>query len=287
MADRYWNGSVDGDWNTAANWTPAAVPLATENVFITETAVSIDGYDNSAVALGIVTFGPGFTGNIGAITDYLILNCGASQRITIAGAPGESSQEMWLDYDGSNTDIDIISYGTITAAAMATRGVHLKRTSGNVSVDNRGGPVTLDSGTFVGLTDSGSAVSVVAAGVTVSNYKCVSSSAKSTLNATPTAMTVSNGTVTVEGSATIINVEQFGGQLLWNGGSDISTLLTVHGGTFSTAAATVQATIADAVVRGTAATTTVNLSMATITNDIEYHGTPTMVFAGASMGTVT
>lgn len=289
MADKYWIGTTSGVWNVTTNWTPNIIPIAGENVFITDTAVSIDDFNNSAVALGIVTIGPEFTGNIGTKAGTgLILNCAANKRISITGTPLLTTQNFWIDYDGSSTDIDLSGgFEAVTEATLVNFGLHLKRTSGTVTVTNNGGSMTLDSGTFANMFDVGStSVTVVAVTAVVTNYKMLAAGAVSTLNVTPTTIEVSGGTVTAEGSGNVINVEVWSGILNWDGGGGITSLLTVRGGTFDTSQATVQAAIADAVIFGDATTTKVDLTMATITNNIEHHGTPTILYPAASQGTL-
>ena len=284
MADRYWDGSTDGDWNTAANWTPAAVTSAGENVLITDTAVSIDAYDNSAVALGIVTIGPGFTGNIGTSAGDLILSCAASKRIVIDGAPSSTTQEMWIDYNSANaTTIEVKGYGTITAAGMATKGIHLTRTAGTLTVVNHGGPVSFDSGTAASYIDAGSAAqTIAAAGTTLTQYKMIASAAVATLNTSPVAINVSAGTVTVNGTATLVNVVQWGGSISWNGGAAVSGAVTIYGGTFDTSSAVASAALASATIYGDSSTTLVDLTLATVSGTITTHGTPTIIYPPTS-----
>lgn len=297
MANNYWDGSTDdGSWDTAANWSLGTVPVADENVFVTETDKPITaGLDQSAVALGIITFGPGFSGNIGDYNsgspNYLKLNCAATKRISITGAPGSSStQAMFIEYAGSATDIELVDYGTITAAGMVDKGLHLKRTSGTVAVVNYGGPLTLDTGTFNSVIDMGSAVTVASATTDITTYAIISQAAVATLNKMPTGtITITLGTLTVEASGTIVQVVQYGGTIAWNGGGAISSLLKVFGGVFDTSDATVQATIADVVAYQSSTPTFVDLTMASVTNNIEVHGkpgNPFIVYPAASLGTV-
>lgn len=35
-----WSAAVSGDWNTAANWSPAQVPISSDTVFITNDPTS-------------------------------------------------------------------------------------------------------------------------------------------------------------------------------------------------------------------------------------------------------
>ncbi len=67
MADREWVGTT-ADWNTAANWLPAAVPLDGENVFFTGAVQqSVDGVALAGAgdALGDINIHEAYRGNIG------------------------------------------------------------------------------------------------------------------------------------------------------------------------------------------------------------------------------
>lgn len=301
MADRNWVGGDvgnEGDWDTAANWSPAAVPVAGENVYILDGDEDIDdGLDQSAVALGNVQVGPGYTGNIASSTTQLQLSFAASKRLVIDGAPALSTQEMWIDINSANAvDVDIVGYGPVTAATMNLYGVHLRRTAQTVTVVNgggtsstTGGKLTIDTGTIAGLVDTGFARSVIESAAVITNYFSISTGVVSTLSKVPTAkMLVSGGTITVDATSAILQVEIHGGTVAWNGGSSISTNLIVYGGTFDTSQATASAAIVAVVVYGNASTTLVDLSVASVSGAVENHATgAVLITAAASSAAIT
>jgi hypothetical protein len=68
MASTVWNGSVDTDWNTAANWTPSGVPLASAHIQISTTNDCALDQTRSCASLtidsGATLIGGGFTLNV-------------------------------------------------------------------------------------------------------------------------------------------------------------------------------------------------------------------------------
>ncbi|MDJ1505190.1 hypothetical protein [Xanthocytophaga agilis] len=74
-----WNGSVSTDWNTAANWTPAAVPASTDDITIS--TVSVARYPVLAANTTTNNFtlsGSGVSLNLGSFT----LTCNGTTAIT-------------------------------------------------------------------------------------------------------------------------------------------------------------------------------------------------------------
>ena len=77
MANRIWIGGAGGattTWSTAANWSPATVPITGDNVYIygQDTMYDIDaGLDASAVTLAVLQVDQSYTGKIGTASAYL------------------------------------------------------------------------------------------------------------------------------------------------------------------------------------------------------------------------
>lgn len=71
MANKTWVGTDtgnEGDWGTAANWSPSGVPVATDDVRIPAGSNAITGTLNqSAVALGDVIVEEGYTAAISTL----------------------------------------------------------------------------------------------------------------------------------------------------------------------------------------------------------------------------
>jgi len=66
MATREWISTSSTDWNTASNWSGSAVPVDTDDVYITSGSVNIAGFDASATQLNSLTIGSKYTGTIGS-----------------------------------------------------------------------------------------------------------------------------------------------------------------------------------------------------------------------------
>lgn len=56
----------EGDWGTAANWSPAQVPISGDSVFIVSGSEDIDGDDQNAVVLARLVVGTKYSGSIGS-----------------------------------------------------------------------------------------------------------------------------------------------------------------------------------------------------------------------------
>jgi len=121
MANKVWWGAESGSensWGVAANWFPAGVPAAGEDVQIPAGSAAITGSDTSAVTLGAVRIDRGYTGAIGSYTagepTWLTLDCA---KFEFAGT-GTS----YIKFDNAaSSPID----GTITTtAAPSVSGVY-------------------------------------------------------------------------------------------------------------------------------------------------------------------
>lgn len=90
-----WNGSINSNWNEAANWTPNGVPTVTDSVFIS--------FVLTPLPYPIVP-----TGTVAKIRNlrvisYLTIQAGATVEIT---AP--------LTSEAFYNDGDVVNHGTIT-----------------------------------------------------------------------------------------------------------------------------------------------------------------------------
>jgi len=283
MATKSWVGAVGAsgdDWNTAGNWSPSGVPIAGDDIEIMNSAFAIAGYDNSAVDLGNVTIGPGYTVDIGdynsGTPNYLILSFQADKRLTINGAPNATAQAMFIEINSANDSyLHLESYGTLAAGGITEDGIHLSDASGPTKdcyIINSGCPLTLEgTGTFESLIDQGTAISIVDSTLTaINSYESRGSGVVSTISKVPAIlMTVSAGIVTVDATAgSIIDVTQTGALgssiINWTGGVSITGDLNISGGTFDSSAATAVGNIQEVIVGGTSTTTLVDLTYMTV-----------------------
>ena len=75
MATKIWIGTDtgnEGDWATAANWSPSGVPEAGDDVYFENSSQSVtEGFDQSAITLGSLHIAQSYTGYIGTASAYL------------------------------------------------------------------------------------------------------------------------------------------------------------------------------------------------------------------------
>lgn len=263
MADRYWkggDGTFPNDWNTAANWSPAAVPSAGEDVYIVgnsdgSTQYPIDGYDASATALGNVYIDETYTKNIGDYNSgspsYLKLAFGSGKKLTVKGKT--AAQQIWIEVAGSNSaDFFVNSFGTIADTAYASQGIHLKET-GTGSINHlvvSAGTLSFEGGGLTTADIDGGTVIINS----TSSFGTLRTSAGSNSptiyieegGGIPTTMTFGGGTMFVNDTgASTGTITQNGGTIYWNGGADIGTMLRVKSGVFDVSGAVNRGTFAD------------------------------------------
>ena len=210
MATKYWDGSTDGDLNTAANWTPSGVPTASDDlVFDGRTTQDVDGSLSTfaTVDLGSITIESGYTGDIGAVDGPMEFECAGTVYVAGTGT-------YYLQCDaGADTDADvvkcIINGGTVYLSSQANDET-------NVAVWTE---VQVLAGTVYIQGDSEKCI----------NYKGTD---------TPMNIVMSGGTVTC--SSSFGDVQLLGGTLNFGSatidmatGDDDITTLTISGGTFN------------------------------------------------------
>ena len=226
MAVKYWIGTDtgnEGDYSTAANWSPSGVPIASDTVIIpAQSSQNITaGLDQSAI--NVVTFivQEGYTGTIGTSAGYLIL---WADKISYAGA-GVSYISTGSNYAA---DIDVTKTATATTGAQGlyligaviddlsiksgTVGLAVLPNEGmGVANDVRisGGKLTLGQQTYItNLEVNGGAVTIDGTAVTTKIYD-----GKATTRGTGTAATIISfgGTIDCGGTANITTIHMLGG----------------------------------------------------------------------------
>ncbi|MEW5675007.1 T9SS sorting signal type C domain-containing protein [Flavobacterium enshiense] len=138
-ANKIWNGSAGTNWNTAANWTPAGVPLATEGVSIPNT-----------VNKPIVTGGANAVACSVSIQNGGVLTVDPNNTITVTNAVTiAAGGDMVLENSGS-----LVQINNSVNSGIA----HIKRTSQpmyRLDYTYWNSPVTAASGFTVGNLTSG------------------------------------------------------------------------------------------------------------------------------------
>jgi len=240
MATKYWDGSTDGDLNTAANWTPSGVPSAADDiVFDGRTTQDVDGSLSTfaTVDLGSVTIESGYTGDIGAVTTPMEFECAGTVYVAGTGT-------YYLQCDaGADTDADvvkcIINGGTVYLSSQANDDTNaavwteVQILAGTVYLQGHSESAAGHGG------DSGIAITTLKitpiSGCTVRiGDKCVN------FKSTDTPMNVVMGGGTVTCSSALGDVQLLGGTLNFGSatidmatGDDDITTLTISGGTFN------------------------------------------------------
>lgn len=272
-----WNAVSDttansgpNDWSTAANWSGSTVPVSTDDVVISDSAVNICwGLDQNAVTLTSLTITKTFTGRIGL--DYKKFATSADGATVIstkaeyrenylkisatnvdigehygAGSPAGSTRIL-LDL-GSNQSTIVVHDTASTSAETGRNAVRLLNThaSSTLNIRSSVGGVGVaaeepgETSTFSAIrsdTNSANTNIEIGAGVTVTTYYQKNGTVTLQAAATVTTVTVESGTLTTEGDYTITTFNMNGGTVNQNhvkGGGSCITTLNLNGGRMDT-----------------------------------------------------
>tara|TARA_R110002020_G_scaffold290954_7_gene506376 strand:+ start:192 stop:1007 length:816 start_codon:yes stop_codon:yes gene_type:complete len=221
MATKIWTGATDGDYDTAANWSPTGVPTTTDDVYFTKD-YSVDltaGLDQSGTTIGSITI-DGFTGKIGSLAlGYLQVEVTDDAVINTGGI-------SFLDFGGSSVDLDIRD----STSGGTTRGLYILGSSlgvvsiqnGDVGIANQAGELS----TVATLRLYGGAVNV-GAGATLTTLDVYGGTAS--INTSVTTVNNYSGTVVTEKATAVTTLNQFGGTVNHNATGTIATAI-VQGG---------------------------------------------------------
>ncbi len=240
MTTKYWDGSTDGDLNTAANWTPSGVPEAADAlVFDGRTTQDVDGgLDTFAtIDLGSVTIESGYTGDIGAVDGPMEFECAGTVYVAGTGT-------YYLQCDaGADVNADIVkciinSTGSVYLSSQANDDsnsavwTEVQVLAGTVYI--QGDSESSDHGGDSGCAITTLKVTPVGNCTVRIGDKCVNFLSTDT----PMNVIMSGGTLT--SSSALGVVQLFGGILNFGSatidmatGDDDITTLTMSGGTFN------------------------------------------------------
>lgn len=231
MADvKIWVGDDvgnEGDINTAANWSPAGVPVATDLVYFRNSSQNCDvGLATwAAVALGSITIDQSFTGEIGTTAAYLQH---LSTTVTIGGYTTASrpngSGLIKLDSGAAVCIIEILNSGT--AADSNLPPILLKMNSASAEIHNFAGSCglailpteTSTVGTVKTITGSRTTLTSGVTLTTLVNEGIVF------LDCAATTVTNSKGTLTTDGAGAITTLNVYNGTVISNSTGTITTL---------------------------------------------------------------
>ena len=246
MADtKIWVGTDtghEGDINTAANWSPSGVPVATDHVYFENSSQSVtDGLDAlAAVTLGSLTIAQSFTGAIGTASAYLQA---AASVVTIGrhSGPGSptGSGRLMLDLRSVQTAVTIHNSGTSLDTNKPP--IRIINTHASSVLTVRKGKVGIAANS-TGETSQFATINVaydtskdadaevyIGSGVTLATLN--QTGGKVQLNCAATTVNTEGGTLLTEGSGAIGTINAYAGTLTLNSTGTITTLNIVRGGT--------------------------------------------------------
>jgi len=219
--DRTWANAVNGSWNTAANWNPAGIPTAADDLTIP-----------FAVTVSIDNGGNGLANSL-TITSGATINRGGGRVMTVTGGITVTpSGNVTINVPFTAASLTKTGIGTLTLTGLALSSG--QEVSG--AVDVTGGTLALNGGNP--FTTGGTVT--VGAGATLAR------AGAGTLSPA-TGLTVNGGTVTfaaggglISGGAVTLN----GGSMTFNGAGGLTaTGQTVTAGAGSSISTTVGASI--------------------------------------------
>lgn len=239
MATKIWVGTDtgnEGDWATAANWSPSGVPEAGDNVYLEDSSQSVtEGFNQSAIALASLNIAQNFTGLVGDVDEYLQISA-SLVNIGHHFGPGEAVGSSLLKINLGTTASTIIVFNSAVSAADATKTpIRLKFNNAATTLEVRKGKVSVANET--GETSTGNAI-------TISYISSITNDAEVYIGSgvTLTTLTKKGGYCLLRCAAT--TVDNYAGNLLTEGSGAIATLNAKDGLVISNSTGTITNCIA-------------------------------------------
>lgn len=202
------------DYSIANNWAEGAVPIATDNVFISGTKDILYGLNQSAVEIGNFTVLPTCTAAIGRPQASLQIDV-ANASTAVFGGTGLAYIDVGASAISPRVD------RTAFPAAQGAAGLYLAGSAFS-TVNILGGVVRMDAGsTWTTITVYAGATLIVPAGATlttITNYGTL------TLGAACTTLNNIAGNCVTENSGAYTTVNCDGGKIVSNSTGTIGTL---------------------------------------------------------------
>ena len=237
MATRTWTrGAGSGDWDVAANWEGAAVPVTNDIViFRGSVAPPTTNLDQGAVDLDALIVARDFTGALGASGTELMI---AADLVHYRGS-GDFYYQHASHVDTLFTDLIIID-GAIAANSALAPTIEISSEEGdNDKISHimvRRGAVTIGASngnmprlTVGSITNPQSDASVTYAADTATLAKLVQTGGRVSCTVAITDATVDGGTLVQETTYGITNLVMTGGMCQYKDDATI-TLADLHGG---------------------------------------------------------
>jgi len=203
-----WDGSTDGDWGTAGNWSNG-VPVSTDTIIIpADVTQGIVGGDYSAVLLAACYYMPGSTVTLGTKAIPLHLDC---DLVDLAGTGlsylqiDNSAEINVRDAKGGTSTVP---YGLNLTGATNTKLTIEYNCGGSIGVAANDG----ETGTFTTIVSGGLSVQIGTLPASV----------------TATTLTVTGGVTTCYSS--IATIVKYGGKLYAEGAMAVATSYSDLGG---------------------------------------------------------
>jgi len=229
--------SGPNDWNVAANWSGAAVPVDADDVWIQDTSVDIlYGIDQNAVTLASLNITASYSGKIGLpyydtsgddpYAEYRerYLKIGTSV-LNIGDKSGDFSGQVLLDLESVETAITM--YGTDTSSQDNRFGaVEIINSGANSTLDMLGGSLDVaprddDTATIATIRQSGGSLRC-SSGCTLATVTQTAGSFICAANLTT--YTQRAGRSIIDGTATVGTFNLYGGTCLYRSNGTITTL---------------------------------------------------------------
>lgn len=244
MATRTWIGTDsgnEGDWDTAANWSGASVPVADDDVVFEDSSQSVtDGLDQSgigATGLASLNIAQSFTGQIGdadtpLAIDSVIINIGYNNG---PGSPSGSPLINLLLDDVAST-ITISNTGTSTDSIRPPLRIRannntttLEVLKGKVGIATETGETTTIGPITIGYTSNkaGDADLFIGDGCTLTTID--QKAGDLVLGSACTTLAFESGKLKTRGSGAITTLNVKGGTATLNSSGTITTMV-IDGG---------------------------------------------------------
>ena len=227
MATRTWVGGTSSVWSLAANWSPATVPVATDDVYIVSGSVNITGLDQSTITLNSLTVGTQYSGTIGSSGTKLQIN---ATNFVFSGTGATNYIE------GQFTTVTVQNTSTNTAA------LNLSGSSDTITtlriLGGRGGVNIASSCNLVTTIEQIGAEGVT---TTIADGTTIGASCQLRIDSGRMELNQAIPTITVFGgeleagldSGTVTTLDIYGGRVRWNpSAACVITTLNLYNGLF-------------------------------------------------------
>ncbi|MBN1435681.1 MAG: hypothetical protein JW936_01275 [Sedimentisphaerales bacterium] len=245
--------SGDNDYNTAANWSPAGVPEAADDVYFENDDTDIlYGLDQSAVDLSSFNVAQSFTGTLGTTSAYLQIDAD-DVRIGYHNGPGRPSGSSRIRLDLGSNECDTVIENAGTASSTSDCAINLLANNSSSDVEIRKGKVGL--GNLYGETATFGVVMIhytsnprsdcevyVGAGVTLTT---IYTAGVTRIEGLVTTINAMYGTLTTEGANGYTAVNVYGAAANLNAAGTIATLKGYNGAVIDLTKSHIARTVTD------------------------------------------